>query len=107
MRRVLLALTAAFLLVVVSGCGTEIALNSDRYDCLIYCGVREDVDGLSREYHSLWLGWFFILDFPFSLGVDTLFLPGTLIYEVFREHSKPKSKPTTSEHAEPTDPGPK
>jgi uncharacterized protein YceK len=90
-------IAALLLLISQSGCGTMMALSSDRYDSLLYCGVREDVEGLSRKYHGMGLWWFFVPDFPFSLALDTVFLPGTLIYEIFRSPSEDKAVPARSE----------
>lgn len=73
-------LTAACL----SGCETIGGLASDEYKSKVYVGVRVYVDTCGQSEHGV-PGWLlFIWDLPFSLALDTILLPGTLIYELLR-----------------------
>ena len=73
-------LTAACL----SGCETIGGLASDEYKSKVYVGVRVYVDTCGQSEHGV-PGWLlFIWDLPFSLVLDTILLPGTLIYELLR-----------------------
>ena len=77
-------MAAALALVLLSGCGTIGGLANPDYPGKVYVGIRHDIN-LSRELIYGAPGWVFTMwDFPLSAVLDTVTLPGTLIYEMFR-----------------------
>lgn len=73
-------LTAACL----GGCQTIGGLASDEYTSKVYVGVRVYADTCGQSEHGV-PGWLlFLWDVPFSFSLDTILLPGTLIYEIVR-----------------------
>ena len=77
----------------LGGCGTTFGLLDDEFESKIYAGVQVDAltiagagPGPCGNQNLL---PFAVFDFPVSLGLDTLFLPGTLLYELLRPPSKP------------------
>jgi len=88
--RVLLVLVAAVLL---GGCGTIAGLGSDKYETKVYVGMRWDVGRMDDSVHGI-PAWLIVMwDLPFSLVLDTVFLPGTLGYELVRPASPPAGAP--------------
>ena len=77
----------------LGGCGTIGGLASDEYESKVYVGIRADVDACGQTVAHGVPGWlWFIWDMPCSLALDTLLLPGTLIYEAFRPRKSGDSK---------------
>jgi uncharacterized protein YceK len=75
---------SALALAMLSGCGTIGGLANDDYPGKVYVGVRHDARLWTQSMGGI-PGWLItIWDFPFSFGLDTAFLPGTLVYELFR-----------------------
>lgn len=73
-------LTAACL----SGCQTIGGLASDEYKSKVYVGIRVYVETSGESEHGVPAWLLFIWDVPFSLALDTILLPGTLIHELLR-----------------------
>lgn len=68
----------------LGGCQTIGGLASDEYKSKVYVGIRVYVDTCGKTEHGV-PGWLlFFWDVPFSLALDTILLPGTLIYELLR-----------------------
>jgi len=77
-------MAAGFALALLSGCGTIGGLTNPDYPGKVYVGMRHDIN-LSGGLISGVPGWMLVMwDYPFSLVLDTVFLPGTLVYELFR-----------------------
>ena len=77
-------LGCAALLMAGAGCGTVANFASERHGPSIYGGLAFDVDlmGTSgcRSQVAIVFG---VLDFPFSLVMDTATLPATVLCELF------------------------
>jgi uncharacterized protein YceK len=72
-------------LALLAGCGTIGGLTNPDYPGKVYVGVRHDIN-LSHNILLGMPGWMVIMwDMPFSAVLDTVMLPGTLIYELFRK----------------------
>ncbi len=80
-------LTAACL----SGCATIGGLSSNEYKSKVYVGIRAHVDTLEDTEHGIPVWLLFFWDIPLSLALDTILLPGTLIYELVRPREEPKA----------------
>mgnify|MGYP003579446675 CR=1 FL=1 len=77
----------------LGGCCTIGGLGADEYKSKVYVGIRVYVDTCGQTEHGI-PGWLlFIWDVPLSLALDTLLLPGTLIYEILRPAESPPAKP--------------
>ena len=50
----------------------------------IYGGVRLDAESFDEYHIGEWMGWIYIIDFPFSLVLDTALLPVTVVWELIR-----------------------
>jgi len=83
-------ITIVFMAMFINGCTSLIATfgteDPNRMENKIYAGVRADFDIFDDKYRychgrDLWVTWAFI-DMPFSLILDTLFLPYTLAYSL-------------------------
>lgn len=83
-RALIFALVALVALSSV-GCGSLGDLLSRENGQNIYGGVRWDVKMIDQPEHGgNFQRVFCILDFPFSLGMDTVLLPVTLLFAIFR-----------------------
>ena len=60
-------------------------MNEEEYHSKIYVGVRFDAEAVGGRYPSDLVAFVCFLDLPLSLVLDTAILPGTLIYELFRD----------------------
>ena len=77
-------MAAGLALALLSGCGTIGGLANPDYPGKVYVGIRHDIN-LSHGLISGVPAWMLTMwDFPFSFVLDTVMLPGTLIYEIFR-----------------------
>ena len=77
-------MTALLSAACLSGCCTIGGLASDEYKSKVYVGMQVYVDTTGKTEHGI-PGWLlFIWDVPFSLALDTILLPGTLIHELLR-----------------------
>jgi uncharacterized protein YceK len=88
---------AGFLLVAAlctSGCGTIGDLIGDRPWVLgssgphVLGGVRIDIHDIGHpSWFAVFHPWIYILDLPFSLAVDGVLLPFTLVYQIVSPES--------------------
>ena len=77
-------MSAGLALSLLSGCGTIGGMTNPDYPGKVYVGIRHDIN-LSSGLASGVPAWMITMwDYPFSLVADTVLLPGTLIYEIFR-----------------------
>jgi uncharacterized protein YceK len=75
----------ALCLALLSGCGTIGGLYNQDYPGKVYVGVRHDARLWSESIGGV-PGWMIVIwDMPLSFALDTAFLPGTVIYEIFRK----------------------
>lgn len=79
-RLILLLAALAFL----GGCGTIGGMANADYKSKVYVGLRHDISITTEKDKPATIWIFNILDYPFSLVLDTVCLPGTLVYEIFR-----------------------
>jgi uncharacterized protein YceK len=82
-----LALVTALAL---GGCGTIGSLTDHPR---VMGGVRNDLDELTHEPGPCRPGWLMIVDLPFSLALDLVFLPFTVIYEIAEPGPPPSGPP--------------
>ncbi len=94
-RKIRLSILLIFSLIIINGCGTFGCFSGDSpcrdYSKMpVYCGVRCDITAvkelsdLGKDYSGLGgLKLFPIIDVPFSLVVDTIILPYTVIKALF------------------------
>ena len=77
-------------MVIQGGCGTIEGFSGPKEDSRIFVGVRVDVEHIAgvrhdasscNDFSTIFLP-FHILDLPFSLVVDTVFLPFLLVSEL-------------------------
>ena len=85
-------------IMLLCGCATKRTLERDEDRLLLYSGIREDIQhvatccgygprsGMAGLDTSIGVVGF--LDFPFSLTLDTLFLPYTALRELWRPHAE-------------------
>lgn len=81
--RAIALLMAATLALAAAGCGTISDMTKGEDGQRIYGGVRHDAGmiGSGNQQAARVLG---VLDFPFSFILDTVLLPVTLIFAIFR-----------------------
>ena len=80
------AILPAAILLVSCGCGT-IASLSGRDEPKLLGGMRYDLHYMDFDGPALGIcgGWLpLVIDFPFCLALDVLFLPVTIPWEIFR-----------------------
>jgi uncharacterized protein YceK len=77
-------LAALLVLAGCSGCSTVGTLCSGSEDCYFYSGTRQDVRFVRGRVHDCTgLSWIVgYLDFPLSLGLDTVLVPVTAPLQV-------------------------
>src|SRR5438045_7538271 len=76
------------LFILLNGCGTTVGILDEGFESKIYVGVLVDVKTIGGDGPGTCANQnllpFALIDLPLSIALDTVFLPGTLLYEVFR-----------------------
>lgn len=77
----------------LSGCRTIGGLSSDDYPTKVYVGMQAHVESCGETEHGIPVWVLLFWDVPLSLALDTILLPGTLLYEVLRPRAEPPPVP--------------